>query len=93
MGTYFGLLFLGAPKEAIRQPAVSHVFVKHCTHGEYKGVNPELPLITPRCLSIRELETFIDHLKEELDQIKVEARKKYADYERLQQGWFEEEAP
>jgi hypothetical protein len=87
MTTYFDLLFLAAPKEAMRQPAVSHVALKHATYGEYKGVKTELPLITPRCLSFAELERFIDHLKQELDEIKKEAKGKYEEYQHLQQSW------
>ena len=70
----------------MRQPAVSHVVLKHATYGEYQGVKPEL-LITPRCLSFAELEEFIDHLKQELGEIKKEAKGKYEEYKHLQQSW------
>jgi hypothetical protein len=91
MAYHFQLLFLAAPKEALRGPAVSHIFCSHFSYHEYKGIDPTLPLITPQCFSIGELETHIDLLKKELDEIKVEARKQFTDYKRLQKTWAEEE--
>ena len=58
-------------------PARSYV----CLGGIYReGENGE-PLLTPECVTPVELEVWIDHLKEQLDGIKIEARRKYAAYE------------
>ena len=70
------LLFLGTP-ESMPYPARSYV----CLGGLFsEGENGE-PLLTPECVSPTELDVWIDHLKEQLDGIKSEARRRYAAYE------------
>jgi hypothetical protein len=91
MAYYIQLHFLAAPKGALRGPAISHIFCNNISYHEYRGIDPALRLITPQCFSIGELETHVDLLKKELDEIKAEARKKYTDYKRLQKTQAEEE--
>jgi len=71
------LLFLGSP-ESMPYPARSYVCVGG-PHGE--GKNGE-PLLTPECVNPTELEVWIDDLKKQLDEIRIEARRKYAAYEK-----------
>lgn len=59
-------------------PAKSYV----CVGGYYgEGENGE-PLLTPGCVNPTELGVWIDDLKTQLDQIKLESRRKYAAYEK-----------
>jgi hypothetical protein len=68
------LLFVGS----MPYPAKSYV----CLGGPYgEGKNGE-PLLTPECINPSELAVSIDVLQKQLDGIKVEARRKYAAYEK-----------
>lgn len=81
------LLFLGMPKDALPGPALSHVSLKSWGRAEYKGV-ADVPLITPQCVSERELEYEIDRLHKELEVIRTAAKRKYAAYRRLERRRF-----
>jgi hypothetical protein len=59
-------------------PAKSYV----CLGGLYSEGKDGEPLLTPECISPTELEVWIDDLKKQLDGIRIEARRKYAAYEK-----------
>ena len=78
MRTYWlDLLFLEAPEDALSQPPISHVIVKHAGTHEYPGV-PKVHAVTHRALSLSELQGNINTLRTELDRIEEAARRKYA---------------
>ena len=68
-----GLLFLGPDAE---HPDFCHICLEHWTKGGYKGVNPEMPLLTPQC-TLPELEAHIASLEEELDRLRKMARDRF----------------
>jgi hypothetical protein len=71
----FDLVFLDETKAHATAPVVSHVTVRNL------GPNPYEPnrgqLLTCQCHSFVELENQISRLKEELDTVLAEARRKY----------------
>ena len=71
------LLFLES-QESMPYPAKSYV----CIGGPYSRGKNEEPLLTPECFNTTELNCWIDDLKRQLDEIKKEAQRKYAAYER-----------
>jgi len=79
MAHNFDLLFLEQDgRSGIPGPAIAHVYARNlqsCEYPveEYKGVQ----LLTPRCLSIGEIEHEIDRLQKELESIRKEARAKF----------------
>ena len=78
------LLFLEPPspaRESESGPPISHVAVKHSTSGGYKGVSPDLELISHRCLSFAEFNAEIERLQEELETIRESARRRYESYD------------
>lgn len=82
----FALLFLQSEPTGLAGPPVSHVYVKTSTHHEYRGINEDLILITPRAESGSELAKYIDALCEELQEIKRAATKKYGAAEDRRRG-------
>ena len=71
------LLFLGS-RESMPCPAKSYV----CLGGPYSRGKNEEPLLTPECVNTTELNCWIDDLKRQLDEIKKDAQRKYAAYEK-----------
>ncbi len=59
-------------------PAKSRVVVSGC-YGKEKDGEPRL---TPECVNPTELGVWIDELKQQLDECKNEAQRKYARYEK-----------
>jgi hypothetical protein len=82
----FDLLFLEPGPTDLAGPPVSHVFVKNSIGFEYRGVNKDLKLITPRAESGAELGKYIDVLCEELQKIKRAAAQKYGEAEDRRRG-------
>jgi len=82
----FALLFLEPGPTGLAGPAVSHVYVKTSTRHEYRGINKDLILITPRAESGPELGKYIDALCAELQEIKRAAAKKYGAAEDRRRG-------
>ena len=62
--------------------ASAHVMVK--TWSRRKDGSP---LITPKCVSRREIEHEIDRLKEELEEIRKVAKKKFALHKEREEEW------
>lgn len=77
MDTYtFDLLFLDDRKSKLPHAPIAHICLKTWSTGGYKDHDP--PLLTPDCVTLAELEWQIDRLKEELETIRKEARRKFA---------------
>jgi hypothetical protein len=73
MSTYrLGLLFQPHGKKDLPGPASSHVYVKTLSK------EGDLILISPRALSFSEFRGYLNELREELDALEKEAKKKYA---------------
>ena len=68
------LLFLDGKETS---PSIAHICVKTVTTGGYKGVNPDLPLISPQCMTYAEVVAQADRLIAELNSIKAEAKRKF----------------
>ena len=73
----FDLLFLAPGPNDLAGPPISHVYVKTSTSEAYRGVNPDLRLLTPQAVTAAELGEYIDQLCEELQEIKRKAARKY----------------
>jgi hypothetical protein len=84
MNTYsLDLLFLSAKKRELEYkfgPPISHITLKNWTCIDHKGVHKDLPLLTPDCITIGELEYQIERLHEEPEEIRKAAKAKYAKY-------------
>jgi len=76
-------LFLTTPEGELPHPPISHLHVKRCSKGEYRGYE-DMILVGARCFSIGEFEAQIDRLRDELEAIRKEARRKYAEYKARQ---------
>ena len=63
--------------------AIAHVAIKRSSRATEEGP----PLITPQCVTLGELEYHIDRLKEELEEIRKEANKKFALHHRREEVW------
>ncbi len=63
--------------------ASAHVMVKAWSRRRKDGS----PIITPECISRREIEHEIDRLKEELEEIRKVAKKKFALHKELEEEW------
>lgn len=75
MNTYrLDLKFIDDRKSDLPHAPRAYVYVKTWSEMEENGT----PLITPDCVTIRELEYQIDKLQEELEQIRKQARAKFA---------------
>lgn len=84
MNTYsLDLLFLSRKKRELEYkfgPPSSHITLKSWTCIDRKGVPKDLPLLTPDCITIGELEYQVERLHEELEEIRKAAKAKYAKY-------------
>jgi hypothetical protein len=69
----FGLKFIKSEAPFLHKP-VAQIFIDQSAGGDDKGNI----FITCQCLSFDELDSQIELLKKELDQIKTKARKKFA---------------
>lgn len=79
----FDLLFEGAKKRELEYrhgPPTSHIYLKSWSSFD-SGRKKDLLLLTPDCITIRELEYQIERLHEELEEIRKAAKAKYAKYE------------
>jgi hypothetical protein len=66
------LMFYEPLKEGIAHNPIAQIYVKTHSQDEKGRV-----LITPHCVSLMELDHEIDRLKEELDQIRIKAKRKF----------------
>ena len=81
MNTYsFDLLFLEQGTGGLPGPPTSHVYLKAYSKGGYRGVSKDSILIGADCVSVFEMEAEIDRLQVELEAIRKEARKRYAEH-------------
>lgn len=71
------LLFLEQPEGALPGPAISHVCVG-ISHKQGYPIQNEPELLTPQCMGPTELDREIDILHAQLEEIRQEARRKYA---------------
>ena len=78
----FGLLFLAPGPNGLAGPPISCVYVKTSTKQSYRGVNPDLSLLTPEAVTADELGQYCDALCEELQQIKRQGARKYGAHRR-----------
>jgi hypothetical protein len=62
--------------------ATANISIKHLTVDE-KGE----PVVTPDCITMRELDSQIDRLKEELEQVRILASKKFSRHDELEREW------
>ena len=69
----FDLDFRKLPKRPSWTPARAWIYIKHSTSDETGLIH-----ITPESVTIEELETYVKHLKGELDAILRRARKRFA---------------
>ena len=61
------------PKEP--HSPIAHIYVKECTH-DYKGHGDTI-LVSPECVTLREVEESIDSLSQDLEAIRKKARAKF----------------
>jgi len=81
MQTYrLDLEFLDDQKSDLPHNPIASVYVKSCSHRTSDGPS----LITPDCVTIRELEYHIDELQAELEAIRKKAVLKFATDDRRQ---------
>lgn len=66
------LIFRKPSKGKGSGPSIAQIYVKHCSINE-EGTK----FITPRCVSLTDLEGQIERLKQELDAIRKKAKQKY----------------
>jgi hypothetical protein len=86
MATYsLDLLFLGDPKAEIPGPPKAYVHLKNWSGLE---VPKDVPIITPDCVTLKELEYQVGRLHKELDAILAKAAKKFSTYDKAQQEHF-----
>ncbi len=76
----FGLLFLKHEAGELPGPPIAHVHVKAYSKGGYKRVSGDAICIGAECVSASEMEVEINQLQAELESIRTEARRKYANY-------------
>jgi len=74
----FGLLFIAHDPESGEMPhgPMAHVAV-YTSKMNYRVPGGDADLITPQCVSYRELETWIDDLKRQLDDVKREGKRAF----------------
>ena len=85
------LLFLEPPSPAREWesgPPISHVAVRHSVSGGYKGVNPDLNLISHRCLTFAEFNAEIERLQAELETVRESARRRYENYDEKRKAYL-----
>jgi hypothetical protein len=77
----FGLFFR-TPKRTDQLPRtpLANIYVKSYLNIEYNA--KDLPLITPDCMTIGELDEWINSLIRDLETVRLEARTKFAPYEK-----------
>lgn len=74
----FDLIFLAPWQADLPGNPIAHISVKNLTHFDYEGgAFRDVPMITLRCVSLREIESEIDRLKIELEEIRKQARIKF----------------
>jgi hypothetical protein len=80
----FGLFFR-APKRTDQLPRtpIANIYVKSYLNTEYNA--KDLPLITPDCITIGELDEWISSLIRDLETVRLEARRKFAPYDKAAQ--------
>jgi hypothetical protein len=76
----FGLIFLDDSKSGLHHAPITHVALNSSSKHEYS----DAPVLTPQCITFRELEYQIDRLKDELDEIKAQAKRRFASDSRRQ---------
>ena len=74
------LEFLDDRKSELPHNPIARICLKVWTHATHDGA----PLITPNCVTIREFEYQIDRLKSELEELRKDARTKFAEDDRRQ---------
>ena len=62
------------------QTPIANIYVKSYLNTEYNA--KDLPLITPDCKSIGELDEWINSLIRDLETVRLEARTKFCPYEK-----------
>lgn len=67
------LIFHKPSKDERLGPRIAQIYVKHCSKSE-DGTT----FITPRCVSLADVEREIERLKQELDAIGKKAKQKYS---------------
>ena len=72
-------------KDDLPDHAIAQVLVKTLTRDEDGHI-----LITPQCVSLRELEHHINRLKQELDEIRKVAKRKFALHGKREEEWREQ---
>jgi hypothetical protein len=77
MGYTFDLFFKEPSKEGVSGHRIAQICINHCSKTE-KGAMKGAILITPECITMKELDEQIDRLKEELEIVREKARQKFS---------------
>ena len=77
MPTTFGLLFL--PSHGADNQPVAHVHLNTTLTHAYAELEPAQPLVTPAASTVAELNYQITRLHEELENLREDARSKFAE--------------
>jgi len=86
-----GLSFLEIPEGAVPGPPRAHICVKRFADDPLKSAEGP-SLISSECVSFTEMEGQIELLKQELDTLKEEARRKFtAAHKRERERWARQE--
>lgn len=70
------LLFLASNDSKNPHPPIAHIFVKEWGTQAYKE-HEETILVSPQCLTLKEVEEAINSLTQDLEAIKKKARAKF----------------
>ena len=75
---WLDLLFLTSEDADLPHPPIAHVYLTTDSHAQYNHPSKGATLVTPEAYGIREFEGYINQLIRELEDIREEARKKFA---------------